>query len=272
MLLLVDPQLEQNLDTQAALQDCIASLFEADTTPSVLTASVRPNFIYAATTKKKKPMLTISQIEDVGQRIRAQISNPILVHRLVCLLPSSTATSHTFKRRMAMATFMKSNSYLSNALEDTSTMALVALYLRENQSFKITRETDFHKLGARFGILDVALGAGASKFEFRTSEATAKADSPVSAEVTTSRLPPSDEEGEFNAAIDEVMAELRSIAFNIRDPGATHMRRTECKTAIEKLSYRLEFAARTRPKPKKGIFGAAEGASEVIRNFVGIRE
>ncbi|KEQ96594.1 hypothetical protein AUEXF2481DRAFT_87968 [Aureobasidium subglaciale EXF-2481] len=243
MLLLVDPQVEERLNTQQNLQDCIGYLLGADSVPSVL-----------ATT-----------IEYVGQSLRAHIPNPILIQRLIGLLPSTTSASHTFKRRLGLASFMKSNAYLTNSLHDTSTMHVLTLYLHENRAFKLSDSTDFHKLGARFDILDVAIGMGLSDFGF---QATGKADSPVNTEATAARLPTSEEESKFNSAIDEVVAELRSIAFNIRDSGAAHMRRTECKTAIEKLTYRLEFASRTRPKPKKGIFGAAEGASDVIRNFV----
>jgi hypothetical protein len=45
MLLLIDPQLEHNLDEQAALQNCIASLLEADSEPSVLAATVCACFV-----------------------------------------------------------------------------------------------------------------------------------------------------------------------------------------------------------------------------------
>ena len=34
------------------------------------------------------------------------------------------------------------------------------------------------------------------------------------------------------------------------------MRRTECKGAIDRLAVRLEYGLRTRPKPKKGVFGS----------------
>ena len=180
--------------------------------------------------------------------------------------------SHGFKRRLGLASFLKSNMYLTNDLDDVATMKSLTTWLHENKTFKIRDNTDFHKLAARFDTLDVAIGVGLSKFEFRSEESTTKTDSPVNTNPTTPRVPSSTEESNFNLTIDEVVAELRSIAFNIRDSGATHMRRTECKTAIEKLSYRLEFAARTRPKPKRGIFGAIEGTSDVIRNFVTRRE
>lgn len=211
------------------------------------------------------------KIEHVGQRIRAYIPNPILIRYLIGSLPSNSAASHSFKRRLGLASFLKSNAYFKDNLDDLSTMKTLTLCLHENRAFKIRDNTDFQKLAARFDTLNVAIGAGFSRFEF-LSEATIKTDSPVNTDRSTSRLPVSEAESSFNSAIDGLVAELRSIAFNIRDSGATHMRRTECKTAIEKLSYRLEFATRTRPKPKKGIFGAAEGTSDMIRSFIARRE
>ena len=40
MLLLVDPQVEQKLDAQLALQSCIANLLEADSAPFARTTTV----------------------------------------------------------------------------------------------------------------------------------------------------------------------------------------------------------------------------------------
>ncbi|CAD0111097.1 unnamed protein product [Aureobasidium uvarum] len=250
MLLLVDPQLEQKAETQLALQSCIANLLEADLTPSI----------------------QMTTVEHIGQRIRAHIPNPILIQHLIGSLSSSTSASHGFKRRLGLASFLKSNTYLDDDLDDLATMKTLTLCLQENRTFRIRDNTDFQKLAARFDTLNVAIGLGFSKFEFRGEEATSKTDNTINTDTTVVRSPVSAEESNFNSGIDGLVEELRSIAFNIRDSGAAHMRRTECKTAIEKLSYRLEFAARTRPKPKKGIFGAAEGTSDMIRNFVARRE
>ena len=200
------------------------------------------------------------------------LASPVLIDRLLRLLPSFASTLHIFKRRIALASFLNAKSHLTNDLEEPSTMKEVALYLRENRRFKIRDDTDFSILGAQFSILDTAIGLGLSRFEFGGNELVSKTDSPAGMGSVTYRPPQSDEEVRFNTAVDDVVAGLRSIAFNIRDSGATHMRRTECKTKIEKLSYRLEFSARTRPKPRKGIFGESEGAKDMMMNFIGSRE
>jgi hypothetical protein len=266
MLLLVDPQVGQNVDVQLALQDCVANLLEADPARHIRTTTVCIKPVHRVHFQAHTNWH--SKIEHVGQRIRAHIPNPILIQQLIGALPSYMGASHGFKRRLGLTSFLKSNTYLTDDLDDLATMKLLTTYLHENKTFKIRDNTDFHKLAARFDTLDVALGIGLSKFEFCSEETTTKTDSPVNKDTATLRGPASEEESNLNSAIDEVVAELRSIAFNIRDSGATHMRRTECKTAIEKLSYRFEFAARTRSKPKKGIFGGTEGTSDVIKSFV----
>ena len=49
------------------------------------------------------------------------------------------------------------------------------------------------------------------------------------------------------------------MASRIRGAGTTHLRRTEAKSAFDRLITRLEHSVRTKPKPRKGIFGGVTG-------------
>lgn len=82
----------------------------------------------------------------------------------------------------------------------------------------------------------------------------------------------------FNAAIDATLNALKATAGHIRDAGAAHMHRTECKSAIDRVMVRLEFGLRTRPRPRRLVFGNhydedggnTQGREDVLARFVGI--
>lgn len=178
-----------------------------------------------------------------------------------------------FKRRLALAYFTKNKDYLTDKLDREGITSTVTLQLQKSTRFKVREDTDFAVLGARIGILDIAIGAGFSDFSFLAAqgeEAVGQADTAVTKGL--SRRPPlGEQETAFIEAIDGLVAELRLLASYIRDVGAAHMRRTECKGMIEKLAYRLEYGVRTRAKRKKGVFGGGgggTGSSNVFRNFM----
>jgi hypothetical protein len=67
-------------------------------------------------------------------------------------------------------------------------------------------------------------------------------------------------EREFNHQVDILADRVKSIIASIADTGASHMRRTEAKEALNALHFRLLYAVRTKPRPKKSVFGGRDGA------------
>jgi len=67
--------------------------------------------------------------------------------------------------------------------------------------------------------------------------------------------PLSDKEKAFNAEVDAMVRWLRKTASSIRDAGAAHVRRTECKGVIERMAVRIESTVRTRRVKKASVFG-----------------
>jgi hypothetical protein len=63
----------------------------------------------------------------------------------------------------------------------------------------------------------------------------------------------------FNRKVDQLADRIKSIFASIADTGASHMRRTEAKEALQALYYRLLFGVRTEPRPKKSVFGGRDG-------------
>jgi hypothetical protein len=232
MLVLLDRGVQEDVAVKTEVQHSLAALMDA-VPADKLDATIR----------------------HVGLSTIASVTNPILVYRLLSSLPSLNGAMHAFKRRLALSCFMKSGDYLSDSLDRVTITSSISALLKKSGKFKIRESTDYAVTGARIGILDIAVSAGFSDFSFLPDTDVEMADTPVMG--NGRRRPPDQEEVEFNEAIDALVAELRMVMSNIRDVGAAHMQRTECKGMIEKLAYRLEYAARTRPKPKKNVFGGA---------------
>jgi hypothetical protein len=51
-----------------------------------------------------------------------------------------------------------------------------------------------------------------------------------------------------------MVSHLRLMSSKIRDAGTSHLKRTEAKSALERLIVRLEASVRTKPRPRKGVF------------------
>lgn len=67
------------------------------------------------------------------------------------------------------------------------------------------------------------------------------------------------EEKAFNQQVDELADRVNVIFSSIADTGASHIRRTEAKEALGILQKRLLYSVRTRPRPKKSVFGGRDG-------------
>lgn len=93
--------------------------------------------------------------------------------------------------------------------------------------------TDYGELAAAIGILSIAIDCG---------------DPPSSPCAT-------EKERGFNRDIDVLSFKIKSMFADIVDTGASHMARTEAKEVLEAFQYRLSYGVRTKPPPKKSLFG-----------------
>lgn len=62
------------------------------------------------------------------------------------------------------------------------------------------------------------------------------------------------EQQQFNASVDTLADHIHALSVNIADTGASHMRRTEAKDALQALHFRLLYQVRTRPRRKRHVF------------------
>ena len=170
-----------------------------------------------------------------------------LQSQLIRTLPTTSPSCCSLRQRLALSFFFKDPSYLSR---DTTSPLLpelskIAHHLRSQPAFTIRHSMNFQHLAALMSLLDIGIDDGnrpdlsSDKFPSKTNTETEKS---------------------FNKQVDDLSGAVRDMFSRIVDSGASHMSRTEAKEVMVALEARLQHAVRTRPRPKKSIFGTDSGA------------
>lgn len=183
--------------------------------------------------------------------------------RVVASLPATSVQIHQLRRRLAL--YLITHSHTAKPLTSDSWPRTLLKRLRTAPEFSITDTTNYALLCSLTETLDIAIDAGfSSDFTFHTNPQQEQQPSkPAPGLFGRPAVGPLPAEQAFNAHIDALATQLRLMASRIRDAGATHLRRTEAKSALERLVVRLGYSVRTRPKAKRGVFSGGGGASEL---------
>lgn len=219
MLLNIDEHVRHDSNLQAAVQDTAEGLLAAihDDDIRDVTGMVISSFY-------QKDML-----------------NKSMQCRAVAAMSSLLPRGHEVRRSLALHVFVnrppEKDRHPEIDVESASWPEMIIKCLRTGPEFIIHESTDYSLLHNFVSILDIAIDSGFS----------VKADG---TNATTK------EEQAFNTQIDALISPLKIICSRIRDSGASHLRRIEAKGALERLIARLEYNVRTRPKSRKGFFGA----------------
>ena len=166
--------------------------------------------------------------------IYPQISDPELRLQLLRSIPSCTPRLNLLRRRLSLAFFFEDSTFLMAQSSNLNLLSASTKHLREPQ-FLIRHNTDYSELAASITILDIGLGDGNLPHSIVLAE----------------------HENDFNKKIDKLAETIKGMFTRIIDTGASHMLRTETKDVLEALHSRLIFAARTKPRPKKALFGGS---------------
>lgn len=94
-------------------------------------------------------------------------------------------------------------------------------------------EYDYSELSTTTELLNVVLDSGWSGVEFARGREARRA---------------------FNAEVDTLADRIKKIFTAIEDSGASHLKRTLTKGALEALHYRVVYSVRTKPPPKRTLF------------------
>ena len=177
--------------------------------------------------------------------------------RIISSLPATSERTHHLRRLLALhlvAGYPCGKDYLHDS-SSPEWVGIVTKMLESASQFNISQSTNYALLDSLIEILDIALDAGFSNSLTGSSlPAPTKTTLHVSNRSTVRTA-----ESAFNSKIDTIAQQLRLMSSRIRGSGTSHLRRTEAKSSLERLIMRLEHSVRTRPKPRKGIFGGATG-------------
>ncbi|KAL9086796.1 MAG: hypothetical protein Q9165_006943 [Trypethelium subeluteriae] len=174
---------------------------------------------------------------EIGVSAFATTQHAQLRLRILQCIPNVNSQMEDFRRRLALCFFLNDEAYLSCNLADSSLASRIVDHLRTSPLYDPNPQTDYTNLGALVSILDISIGFGFVSLPFSSKDA----------------------EADFNRSIDVLSQQVTALHNGIIDTGASHMKRTEAKNALERLKYRLEFSVRTKPKPKKNVFGEVVG-------------
>jgi hypothetical protein len=201
-------------------------------------------------------------LKDVGVRVKGSL---LQSHVLKHILPASPFAA-TLRIRLAQI-FLFGPSDENTIVSDLSNLEINLQQLSthlHDQRYNTSRSNrkdaafDYGTLLSLVYILDAAIANGGRPSTF----------------------PDSSGERDFNQKVDVLADGLKSIINSIPDTGASHMRRTEAKEALNALHFRLLYAVRTKPRPKKSAFGGRDGAdyraeersAGMMQSFLGKRK
>ncbi|PWY83527.1 hypothetical protein BO70DRAFT_290805 [Aspergillus heteromorphus CBS 117.55] len=141
--------------------------------------------------------------------------------------------------RLALSFLTHSPLPLSDSLEKVFNLKRITSILK-GQRFEVKRykrkgenNYDYEELGSITALLNIVIDSG--RFE--------------------ATFPDKAAEREFNADVDALSDRLKKIFTSIEDSGASHLKRTLTKEALESLHYRVIYSVRTKPRPKQSIYG-----------------
>ncbi|KAK3073391.1 hypothetical protein LTR53_005099 [Teratosphaeriaceae sp. CCFEE 6253] len=262
----VDDHVRKDLDVQLAIQDAIEGLLD-DLEPA--------------------------RLDDVGDYARHRIlpanhGSEITLCHLISALPAMSTASHYFRRRLAS----------DRPLTDGHWFGVVAENLSTRPEWRIGSATDYARVYALTGVLDIAIDVGFSDFAFldeagtlssepaATGSGAPRIDSTAAPELAKAKSPepmaplfqiasslrnrPSKDERVFNRYVDGLTYQVNKLAQRVILAGASHMSRMGAKALLEQLGARLECAVRTRPAGRRDVFGrGGAGGQMSLAGFAG---
>ncbi|KAI4186070.1 MAG: hypothetical protein LQ346_005761 [Caloplaca aetnensis] len=183
-------------------------------------------------------LITVYQMtEDLGLQLQ-----------LLRNFPARSLQTSLLRRRLALAFFLRDQDYLSNDRDRLVDFRAIVHHLTK-PLFVVNNQTDYPNFAASIAILAIGVDDGDPPAEDAKKEA----------------------EANFNDNVDILARRIKAMFTHIVDTGASHMKRTEAKQALESFHACLAYAVRTKQKPRGMIWEDdtdVEKQKSMISHFV----
>jgi len=185
----------------------------------------------------------------------ANLTDPVLQAQFISHVTPISPTATALHTKLALV-FLLGSRAAQNISSTTTEPLLVTLtnHLSLSPSFSTTWHAssstgpDYVALTALVSILDAAISDGHPPASLSGSSTSSSVDA------RTLLLNRKSDEAMFNSHVDDLAETIHSLFTSIADSGASHMRRTEAKDALQALHYRLLYGVRTKAQRKKHVF------------------
>lgn len=197
---------------------------------------------------------------DLHESLYTTIQDPSLQAQLLKhILPTSDCAA-SFRVRLAhsflLQAFPPIDDFTNTAIDlDNLTKHLdhprydIVRHMKVSHSNSKGDDYDYSSLASWATILDIAVDDGVGTFIKPRSHPSTKSEAST-----------------FNTQVDNLADKIKAISTSIRDTGASHMKRTEAKSALDMLYFRLIHAVRTKPRPRRVMFGQMQKERETARS------
>jgi hypothetical protein len=249
ILLNNDEHVREDMDMQIHIERAMCSILESHSSDENLQT------VYRETTR---------------QILHASSISRHILSRAIASIPATILPLHQLRRKLSLHILLDAS--IDEDIDTTSpTIGLRLLQrLKKHASFHISETTDYVTFHSLIDLIDIAVDVGFSDFAFLSSESQPqhKVGPPTKSLFGHTAISQSPAETTFNAQIDDLVSRLRSMGSKIRDAGTSHLKRTEAKSALERLVVRLEAAVRTKPKLRKGVFDRSGNSASAMKGFL----
>ncbi|KAL8759690.1 MAG: hypothetical protein Q9184_003539 [Pyrenodesmia sp. 2 TL-2023] len=168
--------------------------------------------------------------------------------QLLRSFPACSLRTTLLRRRLALAFFFNDQAYLSRDRDRLVDFRAIVDHLTKPK-FVVSNDTDYSAFAASIAILAIGVDDGDPPTEDANKEAQAA----------------------FNENVDILAHRIKAMFTQIVDTGASHMKRTEAKQALESFHACLTYAVRTKQKPRGMICeddAEVEKQQSMISDFI----